>query len=220
MFDKGAIPDGCDTEFGLIETLLWSNKDGFFLLNAHLDRLAQSASVFDFNYQAERVNHALSAAVTGEPGQHLRVRVVVSKSGLIETSVSNLQPATPETCWRVILAKDRFVSSNPLLRHKTTCRSIYEEPLAKAAKEYGADEVLFLNENDELCEGARSNLFIPHEDHLLTPSLSSGLLPGTFRAHLLAQGRAIEKRLRTNDLKEEFFMGNSVRGLVRARLIG
>ena len=220
MFNKGPFPDGSDNDFGLIETLLWSRKDGFFLLNAHLDRLAQSASVFNFNYEVERVNLALSTAVAREPGEYLRVRLVVSKSGTIETSVNVIEPIVPATCWRVLLARERFSSSNPLLRHKTTRRSIYEEPLAQAISQYDADEVLFLNERDELCEGARCNLFIPHDDRFLTPPISSGLLPGTLRANLLAQGRAIEKRLTKDDLKDEFYMGNSVRGLVRARLIG
>jgi len=220
MFDKGAIPDWRDNDFGLIETLLWSKKDGFFLLNEHLDRLSHSASAFDFNYEADQVNLALAVAVSRESGQDLRVRIVVSRSGSIETSVSAIEPIFPATCWRVLLAKERFSSSDPLLRHKTTHRSIYEDPLAQAISQYNVDEILFLNERDELCEGARCNLFITHDDHLVTPPLSSGLLPGTFRAHLLAQGRAREMRLTKNDLKEEFYMGNSVRGLVRARLIG
>lgn len=219
MFDKGAVSDGHNNDFGLIETLLWSRKDGFFLLNAHLDRLAHSAGVFGFNYQMESVNLALSTTVAHEPGENLRIRIVVSKSGAIETSVSVVEPIIPATCWRIFIAKERFLSSNPLLRHKTTRRSIYEEPLAQAISQYDADEVLFLNERDELCEGARCNLFIPLGDHLVTPPLSSGLLPGTFRAYLLKQRRATEMLLTKNDLKEEFYMGNSVRGLVRARLI-
>ena len=55
---------------------------------------------------------------------------------------------------------------------------------------------------------------------LLTPPLSCGLLPGTLRARLLAEGRAREAILRLEDLAQgEFLLGNSVRGLVRARLI-
>lgn len=188
MFNKGPFPDGSDNDFGLIETLLWSRKDGFFLLNAHLDQLAQSASVFNFNYEVERVNLALSTAVAREPGEYLRVQLVLSKSGTIETSVNVIEPIVPATCWRVLLARERFSSSNPLLRHKTTRRSIYEEPLAQAISQYDADEVLFLNERDELCEGARCNLFIPHDDRFLTPPISSGLLPGTLRANFLHRG--------------------------------
>ena len=55
---------------------------------------------------------------------------------------------------------------------------------------------------------------------LLTPPLASGLLPGTLRARLLAEGRAREEYLSLEDFEgREFFMGNSVRGLVRATLL-
>jgi 4-amino-4-deoxychorismate lyase/para-aminobenzoate synthetase/4-amino-4-deoxychorismate lyase len=55
---------------------------------------------------------------------------------------------------------------------------------------------------------------------LLTPPLSCGLLPGTLRAALIAQGRARESILQLEDIsRSEFFLGNSVRGLVRARLV-
>ena len=84
-----------------------------------------------------------------------------------------------------------------------------------------ADEVLFLNERDEVCEGARANVFLAREGVLLTPPLSSGLLPGTLRAHLLREGRAREAVLRLADFEgAEFYMGNSVRGLVRGALRG
>ncbi len=121
-------------------------------------------------------------------------------------------------------AERRFRAADPLLLHKTTRRALYEDELARAARQALAsqakvDEVLFLNERDELCEGARSNLFVPEGDALLTPALTCGLLPGTLRAHLIAQGRAREAILRLADLPPVFLMGNSVRGLVRASLI-
>ena len=54
---------------------------------------------------------------------------------------------------------------------------------------------------------------------MLTPPLSCGLLPGTLRAHLLREGRAREATLRLADFEgAEFYMGNSVRGLVRGVL--
>ena len=106
------------------------------------------------------------------------------------------------------------------MRHKTTRRALYEDALTDAAQRCGADEILFQNERDELCEAARCNLFAPQGDILLTPPLSCGLLPGTLRAALIAQGRARESIQRLEDISgSEFFLGNSVRGLVRARLV-
>jgi branched-subunit amino acid aminotransferase/4-amino-4-deoxychorismate lyase len=151
--------------------------------------------------------------------QRLRVRLVLSRDGTLETTVTPIDPVPPETIWRVVIAQPCFSSEDPLLRHKTTRRALYEDELARAMRDQGADEVLFLNERDELCESARCNLFVPQGDTLLTPPLSSGLLPGTLRASLLAQGRATEAVLRVADLPETFWLGNSVRGLVRARRI-
>jgi branched-subunit amino acid aminotransferase/4-amino-4-deoxychorismate lyase len=113
------------------------------------------------------------------------------------------------------VADRRFDAADPLLRHKTTRRAFYETALAEAQ---GADEAIFLNQRDEVCEGARTNIFVARDGVLLTPPLSSGLLPGVLRADLLEQGKAREAILRIDDLRGEFFLGNSLRGLLRARL--
>lgn len=222
MSDQGALSDGRGIDFGLIETLLWTRAGGFDLLPGHLARLAASAVALGFAFDAARVRLALDAAVADAPrgaNDRLRVRLVLSRDGALETSATPLAPTPPETLWRVALASMRFNSADPLLRHKTTRRALYEDALAQAAADCGADEVLFLNERDELCEAARCNLFVPRGDVLLTPSLSSGLLPGVLRAQLLAEGRAHETTLRVHDLGRVFYLGNSVRGLVRATLL-
>ena len=52
------------------------------------------------------------------------------------------------------------------------------------------------------------------------PALSCGLLPGVLRSELIALGKAREATLGPHDLRaaEELFVGNSLRGLIRARL--
>lgn len=219
MSDQGPIPDRRADDFGLIETLLWTRDGGFDLLPEHLARLASSSAALGFAYDEARARAALKAAVGGAVDRRLRVRLVLSADGGIETSVTPIDPVPPETVWRVAIAQRRFSSADPLLRHKTTRRAIYEDELAEAMKRCGADEVLFLNEREEVCESARCNIFAPQGDILLTPPLSCGLLPGTLRARLLADGRAREAFLRLADLPAEFYLGNSVRGLVRATLM-
>jgi 4-amino-4-deoxychorismate lyase len=219
MSDQGPFPDRRD-DFGLIETLLWTPEGGFGLLREHLSRLRASSAALGFRYDEGKVEEALTAAVPTDATSpaRLRVRLVLSRDGSLEVSATPIDAIPPETIWRVALAEARFSSDNPLLRHKTTRRALYEDELARAMKEKGADEVLFLNERDELCESARCNLFVPEGGILLTPPLSSGLLPGTLRASLIALGRAREAVLRLPDLPGTFFLGNSVRGLVQARL--
>jgi para-aminobenzoate synthetase/4-amino-4-deoxychorismate lyase len=87
----------------------------------------------------------------------------------------------------------------------------------------GCDEVVFLNSKGELTEGTRATLFVEIDGRLFTPALTCGLLPGTLREELLDLPRAAasEAVLTPQDLlaADRVYLGNSVRGLVRAELI-
>ena len=76
-----------------------------------------------------------------------------------------------------------------------------------------------MNERGELAEGSRTNIFLSKDGELLTPALSSCLLPGVLRADLLAQGKVREAVLTEDDLwsAEAIYLGNSVRGLMPAQ---
>lgn len=101
------------------------------------------------------------------------------------------------------------------LAHKCSDRAFYDDARNKAAP---ADEVLFTDADGYLTEGSFTALFVEREAQLLTPPLSRGLLPSILRRELIATGRAIEADLRPCDLKDGFFVGNSLRGLIPARL--
>ncbi len=105
--------------------------------------------------------------------------------------------------------------------HKTTRRELYDREWQHYGERRGTDEVIYLNERGELAEGSRTTIFVERDGKLLTPPLSAGLLPGTLRADLLASGRAVEARLTLDDLAaaDAFWLGNSVRGLIRAELM-
>src|SRR5690606_14460808 len=102
-----------------------------------------------------------------------------------------------------------------------TNRAMLDEPRQRAHATLGVDEVVFCNERNELTEGSITTLFLERDGVLLTPPLSSGLLPGTLRAELLANGRAVEQILTLDDLQkaDAIWLGNSVRGLIRAEWV-
>lgn len=214
---QSAISDRPAPGFGLIETLLFERGTGFVLLDAHLARLAASAAQLGFVLNAAAARAGLQTCAQEKQGERLRIRLVLQPDGEITVTGDPLAAPVAGLVWRVALAQSRFEAGEPLLRHKTTLRDRYEGPLAQA----GTDEVIFLNERGELCEGARCNLFIARGDRLLTPPLACGLLPGTLRGQLLAEGKAEEALLTLADLHsaEAWFMGNSVRGLVRAQFV-
>ncbi|WP_332699247.1 aminodeoxychorismate synthase component I [Devosia sp.] len=200
----------------LIETLLWERTGGFSLLDRHLQRLALSARYFGLPFDRAAILAALDPQ--GFVADQMRVRLTLDATGPAVTAVA-LPPNPP--VFRFAIAPERLDSQSLWLMHKTTNRAFYDEPRQRAHAALGVDEVLFRNERDELTEGSITNLFIQRDGRLVTPPLSSGLLPGTLRAQLIDTGNAVEQVLTLADLEtaEAIFLGNSVRGLLRAEWV-
>ncbi len=206
--------------FELIETLAWSRSNGFALLDRHLERIAASAAYFHRPCRRAALVAALEDAIRDADHERLRVRMTLDQDGRIKTSTTKLERSLPAPL-PFVFSHARLDASNPLLRHKTTRRTLFESELARAKDIFGALEVVFENQHGELTEGAWTNLFVERDGRLLTPPLASGLLPGTLRADLLASGRAAEAVLTREDLGEAdcIYLGNSVRGLMKAVLL-
>lgn len=220
MSSQGPVLGSDDRAFGLIETFRWSREAGYHYRDEHMARLEHSARSLGFVYRQDLVERRLAAFAADIAGASARVRLILSKGASLDVSSSPLSAPSTASC-RVAIAGSAHRAADPWLRHKTTMRDRYEQPLAAAVASVQADEVLFLNEHGNVCEGARSNVFVEREGQLLTPPLACGLLPGALRAHLIRNGKAREAVLRLADLAgaTEWFMGNSVRGLVKATLM-
>ncbi|WP_234905770.1 aminotransferase class IV family protein [Affinirhizobium pseudoryzae] len=201
----------------MIETLRWEPEAGFLRLDQHLRRLSRSADALGFRQPVD-AKDLLKAAVSGE--EDLRVRLTMNFRGKVEVTTTVIKPE-PEGClWRLKIADQRMKSDDALYRHKTTRREPYDAARAEFDKSE-ADEVLLLNERGELCEGTITNLFVESDGGvLITPPLSSGLLPGILRADLIREGKARSDILRPANLKgRKVFVGNSLRGLIAAELV-
>lgn len=199
----------------LIETLSWAPETGYVLRQRHLDRLIASAGFFGLVCDPAAIDALLDAQAFDAP---MRVRLTLDAEGPALTA----GPLPPNPAlFRFMLAEETLQSDSIWLAHKTTNRAFYDAPRQAAHAAHGVDEVLFRNERGELTEGSITNLFIARDGRLLTPPLSSGLLPGTLRAELIASGRAVEQVLRLADLEaaEAIWLGNSVRGLLPAQWI-
>lgn len=207
-------------DFSLIETMRWEPDHGFVRVDQHMRRLSRSADALGFRQPPADVLKQLQAAISGAETA-LRVRLVMTYRGKIEITTTPFAPFAADTVWKVRLAKTTMPSDDPAYRHKTSRRELYETARAEFTPEE-ADEVLLLNERGEVCEGTITNLFLEKQDgSLATPALSSGLLPGILRADLIREGRAKSEVLRPADLENtRFFMGNSLRGLIAAELVG
>ena len=60
--------------------------------------------------------------------------------------------------------------------------------------------MLLYNDRGEVTESTIANLVVESGGVLLTPPVSSGLLPGTLRAHLLDEGKIREKVIPVQDM--------------------
>lgn len=195
--------------FELLETVRWTPAEGWFLLDRHLERLQSSADYFDFPLDLAALRRQLERAAAGfsEPQ---RVRLLLSCSGQCTLQAEPLPQTAPPA--RVCLAAVPIHSGDRFLYHKTTRREIYRQALAGRP---GCDEVLLWNERGELTEATIANLFVEIDGALFTPPVECGLLPGTYRSWLLAEGRAAERVLRPDDLRRctRVYLANAVRGI-------
>ena len=205
-------------KFDLIETMLYDPPSGFWLLDQHMKRLATSAAYFGFILDRTRVTAALDAAIADHKTERLRVRLLVGEDGDVSVTVTPQPRQAEGAVMRYVISDTRLNGADLFLYHKTTRRELYDREWKHYADTLGADEVVYLNDQGELAEGSRTTLFIERDGQLQTPILTSGLLPGTLRAQMLEDGKAVEERLTIEDLNQAdaVYLGNSVRGLMRA----
>ena len=144
-------------EFDLLETILWS--DEYFLLEKHLERLKKSANYFDYPFDGDSIHSVLEKEIIKfEVGREYRVRLRLNRYGHVHIE-SNLLREGTQNSNLVMISKIRTHSNDLFLYHKTTKRHLYDSAY-KEALSRGFIEVIFMNEKDQITEGAISNIFI------------------------------------------------------------
>jgi para-aminobenzoate synthetase / 4-amino-4-deoxychorismate lyase len=203
-------------DFQLVETILFAEESGFFLLERHLERLMRSAAYFAFHFHSGPLREALVRHAAQLSGRN-KVRLLLSRQGTFTIESEPVADSPPDRTLIVAWAKARVDSRDPFLYHKTTHRPVYA---AEPAQRPECVDLLFRNERDEATEGANHNIVARLGGRLFTPSLSCGVLPGVFRAELLEMGEIGEKVITRLELEraEEIWLINSVRQWRRVRL--
>jgi para-aminobenzoate synthetase/4-amino-4-deoxychorismate lyase len=195
--------------FELLETMRRDPGEPIRRLQQHLDRLGASAGYFGFAYDEEEVHAALGAA--GEDAERpVRVRLRLARSGATDITVTPFDRSPPEPV-RLEMDDVPVDPSDIFLFHKTTLRRRYEDARARHPD---ADDVLLLNIRGEITETTVANAAAKLEGRWWTPPLDSGLLPGTERAALLADGTLLERAITVDEAceAEALAVFNSSRG--------
>ena len=208
---KGAFVTAGRRRVDLIETMAFDPEAGLLRLEAHLARMKASAEAFAIPFDRHAARNELQAA-TFRLRAAKRIRLLLAESGAVAIEVGAMPPVAAASV-AVAIVPLPVAAADFRLRHKTSDRAFYDE----ARRSAGTAEVVFEHEG-VLTEGSFTSLFVLRGDTLVTPPLIRGLLPGVLRADLIEQGRAIEGDLTRGDLASGFFVGNAVRGLMRAHV--
>ena len=209
---KGEFARVAQNGFDLIETMRFEPDQGLLRLEFHLDRMKASASALDFAFDRHEARNRLHAA-TFHLDSAQKVRLLASRGGALAIEIRDL-PQPPSTALRVAVVPLPVDPADFRLLHKTTDRDFYDN----ARKAQDCDEVLFALPDGRLTEGSFTSLYVERGDQYMTPPSSNGLLPSTLRREMLESGKAVEGELRIGDLAGDFWLGNSLRGLMPAQL--
>lgn len=207
---------------GAFETLA-AYRGRIFLAGEHFARLRQAARLLDLPCPSdEELTAAARTALEANDlaaAEIARVRITLSSppDGASSWWVEATMPPPHPPAARVITGP--FVrNERGLLAGLKTVNCGENFAALHLAREAGADEALFGNGRDELCEGTWSNVFVRIGDRWITPPLSSGCLPGITRRlvlELLSESghSAFEETLLIRELErvESAFLTSSLR---------
>lgn len=226
---KGEFVQAEPARFELLETLLYRPGDGYSYWEEHLTRMRNSAEYFGRSFPEEAVRAELDRAAEEIEARSCaaRVRLLLGEEGICKVEWAEAGAPSPlrgglgwgpsesSATVNLLLAARRTDPGDIFLYHKTTRREAYDADLHDA-RDKGFFDVLYTNTRGELTECSIANIIVELDDNWFTPPLSSGLLPGIWRARMLAEGKAAERVLTLDDVRRatRVIVGNSVRGAI------
>jgi len=208
---KARVLNADQPHFDLIEAILWTPDDGYFLLDRHVRRLTDSAAYFAIPIDLHALQDQLAAlAATLPPAAH-KVRLAVDQQGHVAVTATLLSQIPLPSIMRLKLAARPVDAGHLFLFHKTTRREVYE---AARAAQPDCDDVLLWNERGQITESTIANVVVEIDGARCTPPVECGLLPGTLRAELLARGEIVERVITIEEAltAPRLWLINSVRG--------
>lgn len=214
---------------GLFEVLRTWNRFAVDL-DAHLDRMVAAGEALKLAVDRAKVGTAVrtTLAVAGDDPDY-RVRIIVTRGqGGVGKRFAEVQGGhtiviveplgTLPTMTTAAFVEWELASRDVGYKTLAYLDSLIAKELAA---ERGAEEAFRLGPDGGVVEGATSNLFIVRTKKVQTPPLTSGILPGITRGHVLAccqqlQIATSERRLTTHEVEDadEIFVTSSVRGVV------
>jgi para-aminobenzoate synthetase/4-amino-4-deoxychorismate lyase len=202
--------------FELLESMRRDPDESIRRLEQHVERLRNSAAYFGFAFDEGAVRASMDSAAV-DIDRPVKIRLRLTRTGMIEVSSTALDRGAPEPV-HLALDDEPVDPHDVFLFHKTTVRRRHDDARARHPD---ADDVLLINTRGQITETSAANVAAKIDGTWWTPPLDSGLLAGTERAALLAEGAIEERTIDVEEVwvAEELAVLSSVRGWRRAVLI-
>jgi para-aminobenzoate synthetase / 4-amino-4-deoxychorismate lyase len=181
------------------------------LLDRHLARLHGSA-----RYHGTPLDLAAVRSLVEREAGEARLRLLLPPDGTARLERAPL-PAPIDGLAKVAISRAPGLSSDPARFHKTTARDFYE---SRRAARPDCFDVILVNEANQPAESTIGNLVVELDGMRVTPPMEAGLLPGVFRAELIATGQVRERALTLAEMRgaSRLWLVNALRGWVEAEL--
>lgn len=227
LFDRGTRDGG-----GIFETLrVYDGRP--FAWQRHMERLVLAAAELGFPVppRPSAMRDAIGELLDAQSLRDAVVRITVTRgiAGGRPTRAGAWTDAQPlaSRLWRGTRSGDAAAIVSPLVfdlgwmgAYKTTSRMAWDLAREQAIA-IGADEALLVSSAGELLEGSASNVFVVKGGEVLTPPLSSRILPGVTRAIVLQLCAELgiparEQALQASGLRDAdaLFLTNSVQEIL------
>ncbi|RYG69134.1 hypothetical protein EON80_10355 [bacterium] len=205
LLESGAIAAssaGVTVGWGVFTTVGVRGGQPLFLAR-HIQRLQRDATEAEikFPFSPEQISAAACQLLAANDIGEGLLRLTLTRQGDgrwnksqgADLSLQTLPAPTVTSLPRVQLSKYRIEARRPLVGVKTTSYLPYIWAW-REAKSRGFDETILRDGDDNLSEGARSNLFWVAKNQIFTPCLETGCLRGLGRELMLewAHSRGIE----------------------------
>ncbi len=224
---KLEINDGLLYGYGVFETILIKENKPVYL-EEHYERLIRGCDQLKINFKMsfEKFKFYIDLYLKKNSLSDCVLRVTVFKnkneSNILVTHRENTyKPLHYREGFKVEISEFKRNSHSILSNVKSTnyLENIYS---LREAKEIGSDEVLFLDTQNHLSEGATSNIFFIKDGIIYTPTKECGILEGIVRnklIELIEKNKHLVIKKGFYSLKElldadEVFLTNSIMGIM------
>lgn len=225
--DIESLTPGVLTGRGVFETMR-ACEGRILCLEQHLTRLTRGLKKLSIQapYSKKEIKQNMIFLLQLNKTRNARIRLMVWRKNRKEHMAVIVLPYNPFPTLRYTRGFKALVShikrdeSSEYAYVKSLDYRIFLQAYCKAKKKK-YDEGIFLNRNEHLVEGSRSNIFFFRKDKLCTPALICGCLCGITRQIVIKMARAmgikvafVKATLRELLEADEAFLTNSLMGIM------